>query len=410
METKCPHNSGVYISGCRTYQIPSRGLSGGLAIAIRKDIDFNIISGFRGLDGGFDILGIRTINLSINFNVVSVYRRPGGFLRVNDFRPLFYFDPGGCESIFLGDFNAHNTLWNCEYTIGESLQEAMERRDFMCVNMDTCSRIGATNLDLLFCSAAVLDNIEYNQLDDKWDSDHFPIVFKLETHRGIYSKRTNRITTKKTDWNKYAELVRSKFEKFFAESSELITGSDGLSVRYSGFTKVLTDAAHEATGRRPNQLSGGKRIRREKSGNSNSWWDKDCDSAVNDRKMGLREFKRDKCLNKYIEYKRCRAVARKTIEYKKKMNFEAFCKSINRFSGMRYVWNKMRVLKNTRNSIEWNKWQTKNREEEIVQEIFKLSPDGVVSDLKLLSSGEEESPMCSLFCYEELERVLSMVK
>ncbi|KYN28600.1 hypothetical protein ALC57_01992 [Trachymyrmex cornetzi] len=156
METKCPHNSGVYISGYRTYQI-SRGS-----------------------------------------------------LRVNDFRPLFDFDPGGCESIFLGDFNAHNTLWNCEYmdTIGESLQEAMERRDFMCVNMDTSSRIGAigerdSNLDLLFCSA-VLDNIEYNQLDDTWDSDHFPIVFKLATHRGIYSKRTNRITTKKTDWNKYA--------------------------------------------------------------------------------------------------------------------------------------------------------------------------------------------------------------
>ncbi|KYN13180.1 hypothetical protein ALC57_14642 [Trachymyrmex cornetzi] len=177
----------------------------------------------------------------------------------------------------------------------------------------------------------------YNQLDDTWDSDHFPIVFKLETHRGIYSKRTNRITTKKTDWNKYAELVRSKFEKFFAESSELITGSDGLSVRYSGFTKVLTDAVHEASGRRPNQLSSGKRIRREKSGNPNSWWDKDCDNAVNDRKMALREFKRNKCLNKYIEYKRCRAVARKTIKYKKKMNFEAFCKSINRFSGMRYV-------------------------------------------------------------------------
>ncbi|XP_018371858.1 PREDICTED: uncharacterized protein LOC108766834 isoform X1 [Trachymyrmex cornetzi] len=114
----------------------------------------------------------------------------------------------------------------------------------------------------------------YNQLDDTWDSDHFPIVFKLETHRGIYS-------------------------------------SDGLSVRYSGFTKVLTDAVHEASGRRPNQLSSGKRIRREKSGNPNSWWDKDCDNAVNDRKMALREFKRNKCLNKYIEYKRCRAVARK---------------------------------------------------------------------------------------------------
>lgn len=192
METKCPHNDGIYISGYRTYQLPSRGLSGGLAIVVRKDIDFSIISGFQGLDGNFDVLGIRTINLSINFNVISVYRRPGGSLRVNDFRPLFDFDPGGCESIFLGDYNAHNTLWNCRYTdtIGDSLQEAMERRDFMCVNMDTCSRIGTigerdSNLDLLFCSVNVLDTIEYNQLEDSWDSDHFPIVFKFETSRDI---------------------------------------------------------------------------------------------------------------------------------------------------------------------------------------------------------------------------------
>ncbi|KYQ48816.1 hypothetical protein ALC60_12131 [Trachymyrmex zeteki] len=212
METKCPHNNGIYISGYRTYQLLNQGLSGGLAIAVRKDIEFNIISGFRGLDGGFDVLGIKTINLSVNFNkkeIVSVYRRPGDSHRVIDFRPLFDFDPGDCESIFLGDFNAHNTVWNCEYTntIGESLQEAMDCRDLICVNMDTCSHMGTigerdSNLDLLFCSVAVLDTIEYNQLEDSWDSDHFPIAFTFETQQVRYSKRTNRITTKNTDWIK----------------------------------------------------------------------------------------------------------------------------------------------------------------------------------------------------------------
>ncbi|KYN19757.1 hypothetical protein ALC57_07910 [Trachymyrmex cornetzi] len=94
--------------------MPSRGLSGDLAIAVvRKDIEFNIISGFHGLDSGFYVLGIRIINLSINFNIVSVYRRPGGSLSVSDFRHLFDFDPGDCESIFLWDYNAHNTMWNC---------------------------------------------------------------------------------------------------------------------------------------------------------------------------------------------------------------------------------------------------------------------------------------------------------
>ncbi|KYN16954.1 hypothetical protein ALC57_10777 [Trachymyrmex cornetzi] len=267
-------------------------------------------------------------------------------------------------------------MWNCGFTdtIGDSLQEAMERRDFICVNVDTCYRIGAieerdSNLDLLFCSAAVLDTIEYDQLDDSWDSDHFSIAFAFETQQRIYSKRTNRMTTKKTDWIKYAELVRSEFEKFAAEPHDLMTGGDVLSAHYSGFTNVLTDAAHVASGRRPDQLNCGKRIVREKSGNPNSWWDKDCDKVVKDRKMALSAFKGDRCLNKWIEYKRCRAVAKKTIKYKK-INFEGFCKSINRFSDVRYVWNKTKVFKNVRKSIEWNKWQTKNRE--ILQEIFNF--------------------------------------
>ena len=84
----------ISILSYRTYQKPSHGFSRGFAIAVRKNYDFNIISGFCGLDGGFDgefVLGIRITNLSINFNIISVYRRLGGSLRVNDFRALTPF-------------------------------------------------------------------------------------------------------------------------------------------------------------------------------------------------------------------------------------------------------------------------------------------------------------------------------
>jgi len=84
------------------------------------------------------------------------------------------------------------TLWNCGSTdsVGDSLQEAMECRDFVCANMDTCSRIGAigesdSNLDLLFCSSAVADVIEYNQLNDLWDSNHFSIAFTFENQERV---------------------------------------------------------------------------------------------------------------------------------------------------------------------------------------------------------------------------------
>lgn len=59
----------------------------------------------------------------------------------------------------MGDFNAHNQIWNCHSTDinGERLYEEMENKDMWIINKDTLTRIGeggkrASNLDLMFCS------------------------------------------------------------------------------------------------------------------------------------------------------------------------------------------------------------------------------------------------------------------
>ena len=54
--------------------------------------------------------------------------------------------------------------------------------------------------------------------------------------------------------------------------------------------------------------------------------------------------------------------------------------------------------------------QTKSREEEILKEIYTLSSDGTVSKLELRPLVDVESSLCSLFCYEEFERALTMVR
>lgn len=114
-------------------------------------------------------------------------------------------------------FNAHNRIWNCEKTDsnGELLLEEMEERDLYIVNRDTLTSVGKggkrhSNLDLCFCSEDLLCIVKHNQLKDTWGSDHYPIEFIIEVSRRIYKKVTNRISTKRTDWRLYEEIIKSK--------------------------------------------------------------------------------------------------------------------------------------------------------------------------------------------------------
>lgn len=63
-------------------------------------------------------------------------------------------------------------------------------------------------------------------------------------------------------------------------------------------------------------------------------------------------------------------MAEKLIK-KKKEDFKKFVKSINRFTSISYVWKKMRVLRQGKYRIDWNKWQAKDRKQAIMKEIEK---------------------------------------
>lgn len=107
---------------------------------------------------------------------------------------------------------------------------------------------------------------------------------------------------------------------------------------------------------------------------SKSWWDKECEEIIKNRKKWLKLFKRNKDMHSFVEFKKARAIARKIINKKKRDNFMNYCKSINRFSNLKHVWNAMRIFKNSRISIDWNKWQLENRNEVILESIEELAP------------------------------------
>lgn len=84
--------------------------------------------------------------------------------------------------------------------------------------------------------------------------------------------------------------------------------------------------------------------------------------------------------------------------------------SLNKNISIKYVWNKMRVLKNRFNTVSWNKWQGKSREEEITKTIEKLAPPwvpesniGIDREKKTEDIDQETQHMNRQITMEEME-------
>lgn len=422
-ETRCTNTEYIKFPGYRAISKESRGNSGGVSIIVRKEIEFEEIKGWQRMGECMDVIGIRLINTDIQFNIVAVYRRPTIRVTRREWQELFNMEHKQLETVFVGDFNAHNEIWNCRDTDrqGEDLFEVMYNQNYICLNTDTQSRPGEmnqtpSNIDLFFGPAGMVDKIECEQAQDTWGSDHYPIIGNIDTEIWRYRKKSNRVSTKKTNWKEYTSTVSRILEKEgylkILKDKELCT-----SLRYEKFVEVMLKAVDYLSGRSTSTRGKNEERKRKekeirKKGQPCRWWDRECEEAINERKQALREFNKNKTMHNFIEYKRTRAVARKVINKKKRENFDEFCASINRFTSVSYVWKVMRTFKNTRKNITWNKWINNNREEEIKKEIDKLAPPGVpIKQIEIKRVQEQNRGILDKeFGIEELSRAEDMIR
>lgn len=71
----------------------------------------------------------------------------------------------------------------------------------------------------------------------------------------------------------------------------------------------------------------------------------------------------------------------------------------------------MKIFKNVAKNIKWNKWKTKDREEEIRKEIDKLVPSGAIVQSEEDNAEEyKEKELEEKFSKEELKRALDMIR
>ena len=186
----------------------------------------------------------------------------------------------GTDSLVLGDFNAHHSLWHSGTTDsrGNELADSVSISSFAVLNTDSPTRLPGnadpSSPDVSLASASLITSSEW-QIHTTMSSDNLPILIGLQTTATSSSARhTTYINLKKADWTGYRQEIERKLssrhlptdcqkdEKLFratllkATSHPIPTGSP------SG------DLSHDGGARRPTQA--GSRLA---PAVDNEWWD-----------------------------------------------------------------------------------------------------------------------------------------
>lgn len=180
-------------------------------IMVRKDIIWETIrdSDISENTDNIEIKGIRIKGKENILNLIGIYKKPGKDVNRKTWEEIVKTKKQDQKWIIMGNFNAHNREWNCRRTNEESetLLEVMGENGLYIVNVKTETWIGDSvrrprNLDLAFASEEIVGEMKLNNWKT-WGSNNYPVMYEMKFERGIYKKKGNRLSNKRTDWKTY---------------------------------------------------------------------------------------------------------------------------------------------------------------------------------------------------------------
>ena len=122
----------------------------------------------------------------------------------------------GTDSLVLGDFNAHHSLWHSGTTDtrGNQLADSVSTSRFAVLNTDSPTRLpGSANPsspDVSLASTSLITSSEW-QTHTTMSSDHLPILIGLQTTAtSSPARHRTYINLKKADWTGYRQEIERK--------------------------------------------------------------------------------------------------------------------------------------------------------------------------------------------------------
>lgn len=227
VESWLKDDDNIHYSGFTTFRkdrIHARG--GGIVIFIRNNIAFLEIDNLTSPDQSVEICGIHCNNIDPPVDILACYRSPGHVLSQSQWDIIINnMQTDNC--IFMGDFNSHHKNWNCRHNDGNGgkLATSIDTHDIFLHNHDSDSYIDIhknykSNLDLILSTMSISDKIDVKVCDETWGSDHYPIFVNVDTTKLHYKKKTFKIKSKRTDWDKFSASLDNSYSEFLSQEYE----------------------------------------------------------------------------------------------------------------------------------------------------------------------------------------------
>ena len=233
-----------------------------------------------------------------------------------------------------GDFNARSTLWGSPKvdTRGKSIENILQKSNLVVLNTGAPTRIyknGCSHIDLAFSSPRYANTANWEVFNSTCGSDHNLIKIEFQTFSDCEQISRPKWIFNKADWPKFSFLCDTNLADVnFEEDLESLS---------KNITKAISEAANDSIPK----SSGLIKKRHAK------FWNEKCATAVKERDSAKRALKINSSDNQFIEYKRLKAVANKTIKSEKRKSWRTYCSSLSHRTKLSNIW---RVIKNMNNS------------------------------------------------------------
>ncbi|CAK9827551.1 hypothetical protein ANTRET_LOCUS5236 [Anthophora retusa] len=186
---------------------------------IKNNLKNNVIN-ISTPDDSTELIIVEIVNVQPTITIAACYKPPSETLRLQKWNHFIENLQSRDNFVLMGDFNAKHTTWNCNKNnpSGNNLHALIEF-DIFLHNAETTTRIGQSaqsdsNIDLVLSSINIAHLITTRRHDDPLTSDHLPVEITISLQKFTYSHRSNRISTTRTDWEKFLVVFDSHWNYF----------------------------------------------------------------------------------------------------------------------------------------------------------------------------------------------------
>ena len=221
-----------------------------------------------------------------------------------------------------GDFNAHHSLWGCSSSsgVGKALVDWLNEDGRLTVMNDgapthyQASNGSVSAIDLCIVSNSLSQRATWKPLSSTLSSDHYPCIVQVGGATcATQSNQQPKFNYKKADWGKYKEYCREHI------NADLI--GDDVTDTQQNFVTVLLEAANASIPMSNPAKKGLPPV---------PWWTLECAAAIKARNAALNRARRTKTAADCIEFKRLRAVCKRTLENAQTSTFRKMCEGFNK--------------------------------------------------------------------------------